>query len=101
MQTVAPFYENWQFWSAGAAWVALAISIAPYIIRWLKRPRLDVDTVMTAVVMHEIGHPRLQLHTILNNRGGRELRINGMSIEVRRGDGDPLRIRAAGFFQKI
>ena len=97
MSAPPPFFMDWQFWSAGAAWLALALTIAPHIGRRLTRPRIDVEVANTILLKHSIGDPGAQLHVALTNAVGHEVRLKAIFLLLQRGD-ETFRINAPGYF---
>src|SRR5258708_103181 len=93
-----PFYENPQFWSATVAGAALAVSLGPYLYRWARPGRLDVDAFPTFALSHEFGNPLAQVHLILSNVGGRRFRVRSIQLLIRRKDAQPLTMQAGGYF---
>lgn len=80
-----PLYLNWQFWSAIVAVLALALSQLPPIHILLRGARLDFEVYSRIALMHKIGNPHAQLHVILTNTGGREIRVRGLAVRIKRG----------------
>lgn len=74
------FYLDWKFWSAVAAWFALILSQLPPIRTLLKSAKLDVEAYSRVFLTHKVGNPNAQLHLIISNTGGRELRIKKISL---------------------
>ena len=84
-----PFYLDWNFWTALAALSAIVLSQLPPI-RLLVRPkRLEVEVHSRINITHWVGNANASLVVSLRNTGGRDLRIRGLSLQIRR-DGKQL-----------
>ncbi|WP_321899711.1 hypothetical protein [Paraburkholderia heleia] len=82
-----PYYRDWTFWSFAVALVALAFSTAPYLWRWLRPPKLEVELYDQIALSHKVGNPTLQAHFIVRNVGGREARVSSVTATLRRDGG--------------
>lgn len=89
LATPSPIYLDWQFWSAIAALLALALSQLPPVHLWFRPRRLEVEVHSRLQVTHKIGNPNVGIYVSVSNTGGRELRIRAMRLAVSR-DGTPL-----------
>jgi hypothetical protein len=88
MQTVAtPFYLDWTFWAVVVAFLAIFLSQIPPILTLLKRAKLDLELYSKISIAHKLGNPNLQLHLILNNVGGRKVRVKDINVSISR-DGE-------------
>lgn len=85
---ILPFYSDWKFWSFAVAFLALALSQLPPIYLWFRRAKLDAEVYSLCHVTHKVGNPNIQIHMILSNTGGRQLRVRTIEIDIRRGDQD-------------
>lgn len=92
--TVVPFYSDWTFWSMVVALAALLVSTAPYVLRWLRPGRLDMDLYDTLAISHKIGYPILQLHIRFQNIGARDVKVSRIAVTVKR-DGQVLQTMSA------
>ncbi len=88
-QVTTPLYLDWSFWAVVVAAVAVLLSQLPPILQWFKKAKLDIELYSKISITHKVGNPNLQLHLIINNIGGRKIRIKDISIELKR-DGAPL-----------
>lgn len=79
-----PLYFNWSFWAAIAAIVAIILSQIPPLYLLFKKAKLDIELYSRILVAHRIGNPNLNCHVILNNIGGRNLRVKDISARIER-----------------
>lgn len=75
-------------WSSVAAFVALGLSIVPYLRRF-RKSRLEIDVYQRVFLTHKVGNPNAQLQVMLTNTGGKRIRVRGMSLDIKRA-GDTL-----------
>src|SRR5215469_794836 len=81
----APFYLDWKFWSAVAAWIALLLTQLPPLRVLFRRAKLDAETSSRMVLDHKVGNPNAALNLVLTNIGGRDIRIKEIALLFRRG----------------
>lgn len=79
-----PLYFNWAFWAAIVATIAIILSQIPPLYLLFKKANLDIELYSRIHITHIIGNPNLQCHVILNNIGGRSLRIKHISAKIER-----------------
>lgn len=84
-----PLYSNWAFWAVIVAAIAIILSQLPPLYLLFKKAKLDIELYSKIHITHMIGNPNLQCHVILNNIGGRRLRIKYISAKIER-DGNPI-----------
>jgi hypothetical protein len=96
---MVPFYLDWKFWSVAVAVIALILSQLPPIHILLRRAKLDVEVYNRMLLTHKVGNPNAQLHLIISNPGGRELRIKGIALRLRRGKEDEFVLPAQNYLQ--
>ena len=83
MQNAAtPLYFDWSFWAVIIALIAVVLSQIPPIHIILKRARLDLELYSKLSITHKLGNPNLQLHLILNNIGGRRVRVKNINVSI-------------------
>ncbi|MCQ8129034.1 hypothetical protein [Methylomonas rivi] len=83
MQNVAtPLYMDWSFWAVVIAFAALVLSQVPPIHVMLKRAKIDLELYSKISITHKLGNPNLQLHLILNNIGGRRVRVKDIKVSI-------------------
>lgn len=76
------------------ALAALFVSVAPFVLRWFRPGRLEMDLYDTLAISHKIGYPILQLHIRLQNIGAREVKVSRIAVTVKR-DGQVLQTMSA------
>ena len=81
-----PIFLDWSFWAVIISVFALALSQLPPVIRWFKRPRLDVELYSRIAITHKVGNPNLHLHIIVTNVGGKDLRVKAITVRIKRDD---------------
>ena len=94
----SPFYADWKFWSVVVSIIAIALSQLPPIHMMLRRAKLEIEAYSRIVIGHKAGNPNVQLHLILSNVGGREVKIKSMSLTFKRGKEDNFSLPAQNFF---
>jgi hypothetical protein len=82
-----PFYLDWQFWSAAAAFTALILSQLSPIHILFRRAKLQCEAFTRLHITHKVGNPNAQWHLIIENTGGRSIRIKSISLTFRRTGG--------------
>ncbi|MBA6263907.1 hypothetical protein [Colwellia sp. Bg11-12] len=75
---------DWKFWSFLVAFFALILSQLPPIRLWFKKAKLDLELYSRVHLTHKVGNPNVQIHLILRNVGGRNIRIKEISIDIER-----------------
>jgi len=89
-----PFYLNWTFWTVLVALIAVVLSQIPPIHILLRKTRIDFELYSKISLNHKVGNPNLQLHIIINNVGGRKIRVKDITVSILR-DGKPIVILPA------
>src|SRR5690606_16295838 len=85
MQNVAmPLYMDWSFWAVVVASIAVLLSQLPPIHVIYKKAKLDLELYSKISITHKLGNPNLQLHLILNNIGGRRVRVKDINVAISR-----------------
>ncbi|MCA8422690.1 hypothetical protein LGN30_05770 [Burkholderia seminalis] len=77
-----PLYADWTFWSTIIALAAFVVSVLPYVIRFLRPARLDVDLHQTLSINHKVGNPGINAHIRLQNVGGSDAKVTGMTLKI-------------------
>lgn len=80
----SPFYIDWTFWAVVVSIIAIVLSQIPPIHLLLKKAKLDIELYSRIHITHKVGNPNLQLHMIINNIGGRIVKIKGISAKIKR-----------------
>jgi hypothetical protein len=83
------------------AFAALILSQLPPLHILFRRARLEAETYSHMHITHKVGNPNAQLHLILNNTGGRELRIRQIELQFRRGNEDSFSLPAKNYLQLL
>jgi hypothetical protein len=78
------FLSDWKFWSFTVAFAALILSQLPPITLWFKKAKLDLELYSRVHLTHKVGNPNVQMHMILRNTGGRNVRIKAINIDIER-----------------
>ena len=86
--TVTPFYTDWTFWAFSIAFVAVLLSQLPPVHHMLKRAKLDVELHSSIALTHMVGNPNINAYLIINNIGGRAIKVKGMKVIIKRDDLD-------------
>lgn len=87
--TSTPLYLNWSFWAVVIAAVAVLLSQLPPIHILFKKTKIDFETYSKISITHKVGNPNLQLHFIINNVGGKKVRIKDINASIER-DGNQI-----------
>lgn len=90
---------DWEFWSLLVAFAALAVSVAPYIVRHLRPSKLRLEAHAFIAINHQAGRPIVQLFTMIRNAGGRTVRVKRMSLEFLRDGAALATLPAGGYFE--
>ncbi|MDP5215552.1 hypothetical protein ORJ66_21135 [Pseudoalteromonas tunicata] len=78
------FLSDWKFWSFTVAFAALILSQLPPINLWFKKAKLDLELYSRVHLTHKVGNPNVQMHMIIRNVGGRNVRIKSINIDIER-----------------
>lgn len=97
--THVPFYLDWKFWSFAVALVALVLSQLPPVHILLRPAKLEAETYSYMHITHKVGNPNAQLHLILSNTGGREVRVRQIDLKFRRDNEDSFSLPAKNYLQ--
>ena len=95
----APFYLDWQFWSAVASVLALVLSQLPPLYLVFRRAKLEAETYSHMHITHKVGNPNAQMHLLLSNTGGRAIRIRQIELNFRQDTGDSFNLPAKNYLQ--
>lgn len=99
MSSNTQIFFDWQFWSAIAALIAIALSQVPPIRLWFKKGKIKCDAYARMHITHTVGNPNVQWHLLIENIGGRTIRINNINLNFHRIGGKPFSIHAQNFFR--
>ena len=92
--TSAPFYQDWQFWSAIVATVALLLSQLPPLHILFRRAGLKCEAFSRIHLTHRIGNPNAQWHLIIENTGGKPVRVKSIALQFRRNGSEIITLQA-------
>ncbi len=96
---LTPFYLDWKFWSAAVAFLALVLSQLSPLHILFRRAKLDAEAYSQMHITHKVGNPNAQLHLILSNAGGRDLRIRAFELQFKQGSEDMFVLPAKNYLQ--
>ena len=82
--TVTPLYADWSFWAVLIAFVAVVLSQIPPVHLMLKRAKLDVELHSRVNLTHMVGNPNIRAHLIINNIGGRVIKVKTITVKIKR-----------------
>lgn len=99
-QVVPPFYADWKFWSFMASVVAIGLSQLPPLHIWVRSARLTVEAYSQMFLNHNFGNPNGQLHLIVQNTGGRKIRVTAITLRFSSANGQPFALPAGNYYQK-
>jgi hypothetical protein len=85
--TPTPLYFDWQFWSAVVAALALLLSQLPPLHVLFRKARISCEAFSRMHITHKVGNPNAQWHLIIENTGGRTLRVKAISLTFRKAGG--------------
>lgn len=79
-----PLYLDWKFWSAVVAAIALVLSQLPPLHIVFKKAKLTCEAYSRLHLTHKVGNPNSQWHLIIENTGGRAVRVKEINLQFRR-----------------
>lgn len=94
-----PLYLNWSFWAAVVAAIAVLLSQVPPIKELIKKAKLDLEVYSKIYISHKMGNPNLQLHLILSNVGGRNVRVKDITVSISRDEKYLAKLPAQNYLQ--
>lgn len=95
-----PLYLNWSFWAVAVALTAIVLSQLPPISQLIKKAKLDLEVYSKISITHKVGNPNLQLHLIITNIGGRNVRVKDIVVSLKRDEKDLATLPAQNYLQK-
>ncbi len=98
-QASTAFYLDWSFWAVVVALLAIVLSQLPPVLSWFRRPKIEIEPYSKIAITHKVGNPNLQIHLIVNNTGGRQVRIKDISVRLRRDGIETAHLPAQNFLQ--
>ncbi|MVW61065.1 hypothetical protein GPY61_14110 [Massilia sp. NEAU-DD11] len=99
-QLSTPIYTDMKFWSLVISILALVSSQWKFFTNLFRRARVSVEPYSRMYLTHNFGAPSVDLHVIVSNTGGRNVRVRGISLNITSSSGDSFSVRALGYFQK-
>lgn len=75
---------DWSFWAVVVAAIAVLLSQLPPVHVLIRKAKLDIELYSKISITHKVGNPNLQLHLIINNIGGRKVRIKDITATIER-----------------
>jgi hypothetical protein len=99
-QVAVPFFADMKFWSLVISIVALVLSQWKFFSNLFRRARLGVETYSQMYVLHRFGNPNIQLHLIISNIGGRNVRVKGIKLRLSESTGETFSIAATAYYPK-
>jgi len=99
VETAKSIFTDWAFWSFVVAAIALVASLAGPIRRFLKATRLVMEVHPRIALDHTFGNPQANLYIDLRNIGGRDIRVNEITMTVKRDDSELKKIRGQVYFE--
>jgi hypothetical protein len=99
--TEVPFYSDWRFWQWTVSVSALIVSLAPHIYNHLiKGAKITLDLGRRIVVHHTMGNPNVTLFLIIQNVGGKTVKVRSITLELKK-DGKCYTIPAQSYYPEI
>ena len=98
--TSTPLYLDWSFWAVVFSGLALLLSQLPPIHILLKKAKIDFELYSKISITHKVGNPNLQIHIIINNIGGRKVRIKGIEARIIRDNIEVAVLPAQNYLQE-
>lgn len=95
-----PLYLDWTFWAVIVAMLAVVLSQLPPLHQLFRPAKLTMDVFSRMHITHKIGNPNAQLHVILTNVGGREVKVTRVAVRVRRDGKEVAELSALNYLQQ-
>ncbi|MGB3463135.1 MAG: hypothetical protein WBA33_14330 [Rhodanobacter lindaniclasticus] len=100
VEAARSFYTDWTFWSFVVAAIALIASLWVPVRRFLKATRLILEVHPRIALDHTFGNPQANLYMDLRNTGGRDVRVNEITMTVTRDGSEVREIPGQVYFEK-
>ena len=97
--TATPFYQDWQFWSAVVAAIALLLSQLPPLHILFRRAGLKCEAFSRIHLTHRIGNPNAQWHLIIVNIGGKAIRVKSIALQFHRNGSEVTTLQAQSYLR--
>jgi hypothetical protein len=98
-EVTTPLYLNWSFWAVIVAAIAVILSQLPPVLLWFKKAKIEIELYSKISITHLVGNPNLQLHLIINNIGGRKIRIKNITATIERDGNQVATLPAQNYLQ--
>jgi len=98
-EVTTPLYLDWSFWAVVIAAIAVLLSQLPPVYVWFRKAKLDLELYSKISITHKVGNPNLQIHLIINNVGGRKIRIKDISASITRDGSSVATLPAQNYLQ--
>jgi hypothetical protein len=92
-----PIYLDWVFWSVFVAILALVLSQLPPLHVIFSKAHLSCEAFSRMLITHKIGNPNAQWHLIIENTGGRSIRIKEITLGFSKDGGIKFEIPAQAY----
>lgn len=99
-QMGTPIYADMKFWSLVISILALISSQWKFFANLFRRARITVEPYSQMYVTHAFGAPQVDLHMIVANNGGRNVRIKNIKLNISKSNGESFSIPGISYFQK-
>lgn len=94
-----PLYLDWIFWTFVVAAMALLLSQLPPLHVLFRKAHLSCEAFTRMYITHGVGNPRAQWHLIIENTGGRSLRVKAISLIIRKAGGVQFELPAQNYLR--
>src|SRR5689334_23252996 len=91
------WYTDWNFWTAIIALLALILSQLQPLHLLFRSAKLEMELYSRIHIHHKVGNPQIQMHLIIINVGGKDLRIKGITAKVKRDSKDLVDLPAQNY----
>src|SRR4051812_3424142 len=93
------FYLDWTFWTVVVSVLAVVLSQLPPVHLLLRSAKLDLELYSRILISHFVGNPNIQIHLILNNVGGKTVKILQANLRLTREGKDISSLPAQNYLQ--
>lgn len=93
------WYSEPEVWSAAASVVAIGLSQLPPVRLWFKRSRVSIMLRNQAALKASVNGPVVQFVMRVENSGGKPVRVDRISMGVKRDGQNIMELDAQGYFE--
>lgn len=93
-----PFYLDWPFWTALAAFVSILLSQIPHLRTLFRQASLIVEPSERLAITEKIGNANATQHLYIRNRGGRQVSVVSMTLHLTPESGEAFTLPAQWFY---